>query len=1158
MAEGRELQRAALQAAHWRRMLGLGLFGMVLSTVAGSVALGLGYHRHVVAEPGDHLAPEHLRSVISQESPVYYRDGRTRIGVFFDTEHRQYVGPDELPLAWMVSIVAAEDARFWTHPGMDVRGLGRAMRDNLIAGRVVAGGSTLTQQTAKNLFYRPDRSLRSKLVELLNALRLEAHYDKREVLTFYANQFHVTGNGRGLAIAARYFFDKEVEELGLVEAAFLAGSVKGPSRYDPFVGDAQRRAAAAQRAHDRTRYVLRRIVDVPAEQLAGPHDALAVRALQDEARRLLDQGFELPFERGTFRYDSSAVLDEVARRLAEPPFAQVLEAAGIEDPATAGLVVITTLDVDVQRGATHALWHHLTEVGTWLEGLGPEDFVHPDHHGPIWQPDLPLHRGEFLWARVREHVEQPKPHLLVDLGGRECVVDRDAIVRVAVASHRGRSKDRYAKAPTAVVDAFVEAIPDGSVVLVSVREVPDEGPAICDLEVRPELQGAVMVVEGGQIRAMVGGNDNRNFNRATALRQMGSTFKPLVYHAALKLGWSPDDALDNDRNVFPFSTTFYYPRADHEAPSRVSLSWAGAKSENLATVWLLYHLLDRLDGEGIRSLAESLGLARGPEESIEDYRLRIQKAGVLPTPARVKEALFLQARQEVLAGIERSRHPDDALALSSLLYGWGFEAERRRVAREGVSTRAWKSRALDNSWVHLEPLIDRCIAQHHELVRALERSEPPRRERVSDLRVSWDEREVRVACGRAPEGYVSPDRAFFEAWLAGEPQVIGSPDDAEASGSDSVHVGLPGPSFRWPFFVRRPPRVVSQDDVLVDDRLHLGTLLDVRDGLRRRQLVLELSEEAPDLYDPSLLYWHQDFRILLALEYVSSLAERYGVQTEMPRVLSMPLGANEITLEEATVVYQGLASGKGYAFPGRTAHGPVPSPQTSTLLIAEIRDVDGRVLYRAEPRAEELASREIAHLSADVLRNVVRHGTGQRALRAVQLNGAAVPLAGKTGTTNDFRNAAFLGVAPVWTGEAFSVDDAFVIGTYVGYDDNRPMRNGNIRLAGASGALPAWIGTARALAEAGLLGEPEGTRPPDGAWPLEWTSGLVRLPVDLAMGLPEAGLFAEPEDPTGPSVLVQRREVLEDLEFRPVRRPPRAAPRTDRAGEHQPRRFIWR
>ena len=139
-----------------------------------------------------------------------------------------------------MAIVAAEDGAYWSHPGVNLWGIARAMVANVQAGRLVAGGSTITQQTAKNLYYRPDRSLKSKWTELINALRLEHHHSKEDILTFYANQFHVHGNGRGIGIAARYFFDRDLTaqdvEWGLLESAYVAGLVKGPSLYDPFWG----------------------------------------------------------------------------------------------------------------------------------------------------------------------------------------------------------------------------------------------------------------------------------------------------------------------------------------------------------------------------------------------------------------------------------------------------------------------------------------------------------------------------------------------------------------------------------------------------------------------------------------------------------------------------------------------------------------------------------------------------------------------------------------------------------------------------------------------------------------------------------------------------------------------------------------------------------
>ncbi|MEZ4234868.1 MAG: transglycosylase domain-containing protein [Myxococcota bacterium] len=399
-------------------VMGLGIVGPIVLLVVGAIGAGVlfGLYRYyVVSNPGPQIELAHIRTIIAQESPVYYRDGTTRVGVFFESEHRLYVPFAELPRAYVMGIVAAEDGKFWTHWGVNPKGIARAMRDNLLHGGMVAGGSTLTQQTAKNLYYRPDRSLKSKGIELLNALRLEAHYDKPQILEFYANQFHVSGNGRGLGIAARHFFDEDVDELSVLQCAFLAGLVKAPSYYDPFLGDQARRDKAIQRAHDRTRYVLGRMLEEPVEHLAGPvpdgtpgsqeaYDKRLAEAqkVREEAKRLLDEGFELPFRRGAFRYASSSILDEVARRLAEPPFDEVLGGVGIDDPTNAGLVVVTTLDADAQREATYSLWHHLTEVGTWMEALKPKDFVLEDSKGPRFDPDFPPTRHEFRVARVVE------------------------------------------------------------------------------------------------------------------------------------------------------------------------------------------------------------------------------------------------------------------------------------------------------------------------------------------------------------------------------------------------------------------------------------------------------------------------------------------------------------------------------------------------------------------------------------------------------------------------------------------------------------------------------------------------------------------------------------------------------------------------------------
>lgn len=1125
-----------------RRVVGcLARLGALSGTAAAVGVVGLGvagvaawfaYDHYIVANPGPEFDRAHVRSIIAQESPVYYRDGTTRVGVFFESEHRQFVPFDELPQAYVMAIVAAEDGTYWTHPGVSPKHFVRAMRDNFLAGTVVGGGSTLTQQTAKNLFYRPDRSLRAKLAELVNALKLEAHFEKSEILEFYVNQFHVTGNGRGLGIAARHFFDKDPQELTTLEAAFLAGLVKGPANYDPFFGDDEHRQRAIERAHSRTRYVLSRIVAEPIENLAGPpsdgtragderrRQRLAeARVIRSEAERLLADGFELPFKHGTFRYDSSALLDEVARRLAEPPFAEILGNAGIDDPRNAGLVVVTTLDETVQRDATYALWHHLTEAGIWLEAKGAADFVVTGARPPRFDPDLLPGLHEFRLAQVAEKPgDKGKKTVVLDLGGASCLVDRAGVVRVAVATERGRKQDAGAKASSDVVDAWVEALPAGGVVLASVRQVGPEG-LLCDLELRPELQGAVVALEGGQVRAMVGGNDNRNFNRASALRQFGSTWKPLVYHAALSLGWSPDDLVDNGRNVFPYSSTWYYPSPDHAPQPTVSLAWAGVNSENLAAVWLLYHLTDRLDGDEVRQLAGQLDLAPRPGESQPDFQRRIQQLGVLPSRDRVEEGLYLQSRREVLAGIDSSRHPEDEVGVQSLLYGWGFARQRSRAG-------GGKQRALSNDFQSLRERAPGCRFQYEALQRAVESGQPPDAAVLTDLTVQREGDVVHVACGEAPEGFVRPDATFVEGTWASVAEPAPEPE--------------PGPRFR---FRPRPrprveraegPRLDALDDLVLDGRLHWSTLDELAAAFERRQLT---QDETADLYDPEILYWHQDFRVLLGMRYLSSLAQDFGVQTEIHEVLAMPLGASEITIEEATLLYEGLLTGQTWEFPGRSRGKPVPPSPSASLLIGEIRDVDGKVLYRADGRTTTVTDPEIGGMTTDILRNVVLHGTGRRAADAVKLGSTTVPVAGKTGTTNDYRNAAFVGVVPKATPDGWDVASGWFVGAYVGYDDNRPMSAGRIRLQGASGALPAWIGTAQGIASAGLLGAAAPSDPT-----LLAPASLVRLPVESTRGT---------GDEAGTASILVRGDALTawpDLQLPSIRRPTRpAGPRNDEA-----------
>jgi len=150
--------------------------------------------------------------------------------------------PPELPLA----VIATEDRRFYQHFGLDLVGVARAALANLRAGRAVQGGSTLTQQLAKNLFLTPARTLRRKVQEALLALWLESRFDKEEILTVYLNRVYFGAGAYGVDAAARRYFDADARGLSLYQSALLAGLLKAPSRLNPLASPERAHARAAQ------------------------------------------------------------------------------------------------------------------------------------------------------------------------------------------------------------------------------------------------------------------------------------------------------------------------------------------------------------------------------------------------------------------------------------------------------------------------------------------------------------------------------------------------------------------------------------------------------------------------------------------------------------------------------------------------------------------------------------------------------------------------------------------------------------------------------------------------------------------------------------------------------------------------------------------------
>jgi penicillin-binding protein 1A len=292
----------------------------------------------VLAGLGAHRIHQFLLDIPSAESLENYTppqvtkilDAEGRPLAEFFTERRSYVPLGEIPADLPRAVIAIEDQRFTQHWGIDTVSIARAFWANLRAGRIVQGGSTITQQLAKNIFLNSRRTFERKIKELLLTLQVERRFSKDEIMELYLNQIYFGAGAYGAAAAARVYFGKRVGDLNLPECALLAGLIRSPGRYSPFEN--------VQTARGRRGVVLARMREMgfitPAEE------ASASRATVEQTR------FNPP------REEASHFIDYVKKFL-EPMF-------GIEELYEGGLTVTTTLNIETQLAAERTMEKHLS------------------------------------------------------------------------------------------------------------------------------------------------------------------------------------------------------------------------------------------------------------------------------------------------------------------------------------------------------------------------------------------------------------------------------------------------------------------------------------------------------------------------------------------------------------------------------------------------------------------------------------------------------------------------------------------------------------------------------------------------------------------------------------------------------------------------------
>jgi len=494
-------------------------------------------------------------------STVYSEEDEV-VGKFL-MENRIPIPYEKIPKPLVSAFIAAEDAEFFLHKGIDFKGITRAMVKNLMAGRIVQGGSTITQQVTKIFFLTPKRSLLRKLKEVAYAFGLERNLTKEEILSLYLNNIYLGNGAYGVEAAAESYFNKRTEQLNLAEMAMMAGLVKAPSRYSPI--------NSLKRAKERQAYVLTRMADLGF--------------ISQEQR---EQTLRVPLKiqsRESAYFSKAPYFTEFIRQHVERKY-------GKEKLYQEGLRIYTTLDLSLQRAAQKDLETGLKELDKRQGFRGPSQTLSQKELKELSNKRRgtlnPLPQNQIFEAAVLSKDDSKKFYMV-------WVEDRKGILPFSEMTWALQIKSTSAFKPQKVKGPS-DLLNPGDVVYVKVKEPPKKDqPPIFSLDQEPLIQGALLCLnpKTGYVKAMVGGRDfsESQFNRALySHRQPGSAFKPIIYAAALEKGYTPSTILMDSPVEFEDTDegTYWAPKNyDKNFMGPITFRNALAHSRNVVTVKIL-------------------------------------------------------------------------------------------------------------------------------------------------------------------------------------------------------------------------------------------------------------------------------------------------------------------------------------------------------------------------------------------------------------------------------------------------------------------------------------------------------------------------------------------------------------------------------------------
>jgi penicillin-binding protein 1A len=557
----------------------------------------------------------HYAEIAPGVTRMYAADG-TLLGEFAE-EWRTITPYDQIPPDLVNAVLAIEDHDFWNHGGIYFRGIARAAWANLTAGDFAQGGSTITQQLAKQSL-GTEKSITRKLKEAILARRLERTYSKKAILSIYLNQIYFGARAYGVAAAAERYFGKRLDQLTLAEAALIAGLPKAPSDYSPLIHPD---LAVARR-------------DVVLDAMARYHLASPWRAAKAKTEPLALHPYEDVFPDRMPYY-----AEHVRRYLDEKYGTTALMTGGLRvetavepsfDGAAAESVDFGTHKQDKRQGWRGPVWY--------LDGAARETFLarqkrlygagplapgrrylalvdQVSGHGAevlVGDRRLELPLGNMSWAAPWSATDAENDHEIDS--PRHVIKPGDVIWVHREIRSRGKFRDWY--------------LPDGH--NPAWRPAEDKGdwdeghPDVVELDQVPHPEGALFTADHrtGYVTAMVGGYDfeRSQFNRAfQACRQPGSTYKPIYYSLALDEGYGYDNLFeDKPLTVVDPVTGEVWTPTDYGGQDdvEVTLEYALVYSKNLPSV----EIFSRLGGDAVEKWARRLGFT---SEIIPDKALAL-------------------------------------------------------------------------------------------------------------------------------------------------------------------------------------------------------------------------------------------------------------------------------------------------------------------------------------------------------------------------------------------------------------------------------------------------------------------------------------------------------------------------------------------------------